>query len=121
MVDGELYCRTFFPKTFRQPSPPMHREMWDMLEDPRNPRVAFKVFRGGAKTTLARAYISKRIAYGISNTILIVGESQDQAKRSTRWPRRQIQYNRKWAQFYGLEKGDKFTDEWMEVRCTKNP
>lgn len=120
--DGEFYCHHFFPKAFRQDSPEFHfgpSGMWGLLDDPANRYVALESFRGSAKTTIARAYLTKRISYAISNTMMVVGESQDQAKRTTRWVRRQVMYNRRWTQFFGIEKGEKWTDEWCEIVLTK--
>lgn len=120
--DGEFYCHHFFPKAFRQESPEFHfgeHGMWGLLDNPANRQVALESFRGSAKTTLARTYLTKRISYALSNTVMVVGESQDQAKRTTRWVRRQVMYNRKWTSFFGIEKGEKWTDEWCEIVLTK--
>ena len=113
--DSEFYSRHWFPKTFRQPSPEFHKAMWDTMEDPTARYVDEEIFRGGAKTTLARVFTSKRIAYSISRTILFVSETQDHAKRSVRWIKRQVMYNRPWADFYKLKIGEKKTDEWLEI------
>jgi hypothetical protein len=113
-VDGQFYCRQWFPKAFRDPSPEMHVETWTALEA-HNRYVSVEIFRGGAKTTLLRAFASKRIAYAESRTILYVSSSQDHAKRSVRWIRKQIQVNRAWAGFFKLKLGTKKTDEWLEI------
>lgn len=84
-VDGNFYARTFFPKTARQESPDFHKDMDTVLENPANRFVGFEVFRGGAKTTKLRLFASKRIAYGISHTIIFVGKSQDHAVKSIHW------------------------------------
>lgn len=113
--DSREYCRTFFPRAFRKPSPHFHKAIWEVLDDPRNREVGIEVFRGGAKTTLLRAFASKRIAYGISKTIMILSASQTHALKSTRWIRQAIEFNKKWAQFYQLKPGTKWTDEWLEI------
>lgn len=113
--DSEFYSRYWFPKTVRQASPGFHKAMWEALEDPEARYVAEMIFRGGAKTTVARIFTSKRIAYAISRTILYVSETQDHAKRSVRWIKRQVMYNKPWAEFYRLRLGEKKTDEWLEI------
>jgi len=113
-TDGEFYCRQWFPRAFRDTSPPMHREVWDALEG-MNRYVSVEMFRGAAKTTLLRAFASKRIAYAESRTILYVSETQDHAKRSVRWIKRQILHNTAWANFFQLSLGTKKTDEWLEI------
>lgn len=115
-VDSEFYGRFFFPKTFRQPSPSFHKDIWHALEDPQNRHVAIKVYRDGAKTSLLRTFTSKRIAYGISHTILFVSETQDHAIRSTDWIRKAVMYNRLWADVFQLTPGDKWTGAEIEIR-----
>lgn len=114
-VDSEFYAHTFFPKTARQSAPEFHKDMDRKLENPANRFVAFEVFRGGAKTTKLRLFTSKRIAYGISHTILFVGKSQDHAIKSVEWLMRQVEYNTKWANTFGLRKGKKWTSTEIEI------
>lgn len=115
-IDSLLYGKTFFPKTFRQKSPIIHRDIFDMLEDQAHRLVALSVFRGAAKTTILRTFVSKRVAYGTSRTILFVSASMDASKRSLRWLKRQVEYNTRWAQFYGLTPGDKWSEEHIEIK-----
>lgn len=113
--DSDFYCHHWFPNTFTSSSPYFHDEMWKLLDDHSKRYVAFKVFRGGAKTTVTRAYTTKRIAYAISRTILILSETQDHSIRSLRWIKKQVEFNTRWTEFYGLKKGSKWTDEWIEI------
>ena len=115
-IDSNLYCQTFFPTTFRQPTPPFHQDMWNLLEDRQHRYVALEVFRGGAKTTTLRTYVSKRIAYGVSRTILFVSESQAGSEKSLRWIKRQIEKNKIWTDVFGLIRGSKWTDELIEIQ-----
>lgn len=115
-LDTEFYCRHFFPRAFRQKSPSFHKDIFALLEDREVHRAAIKVFRDGAKTTILRAYASKRIAYGISRTILFVSEAQGHAVRSVSWLKKAIEHSTQWAQIYGLERGAKWTDELIEIR-----
>lgn len=113
-VDSELFCRTFFPKTVRQASPPFHRKIWEKIEGPSR-LVNLQVFRGGAKTSLARMCTAKRIAYGISHTILYIGRSEGLATNSARWLKRQIEHNRPFAEAFRLRPGGKWQDTEMEI------
>jgi len=113
-VDSIFYSRFFFPNTVRQSSPPFHRMMWGKL-DGQSRLVSFMVFRGGAKTTLFRLYLSKRIAFAISRTILIVGKSQDHSRRTVEWLMKQVEYNTRWAATFQLRKGNKWTSEEIEI------
>lgn len=113
--DNDFYCRHFFPKAFRQEQAPFHPQIWEALETPGLRNIACEVFRGGAKTTLLRAFTSKRVAFGSSRTILYVSATQDHAKRSVRWLKNNVLYNKKWTNFFRLKLGTKQTDEWLEI------
>jgi len=113
-VDSIFYSRFFFPNTVRQKSPPFHRLMWRKLDSARR-LVSFMVFRGGAKTTLFRLYLSKRVAYAVSRTVLVVGKSQDNSRRTIEWLMKQVEYNTLWASTFQLRKGNKWTGEEIEI------
>ena len=114
-VDNEIYARTFFPKTFRQSSPQFQKEIWRDLDDPSVRNSNQRLFRGSAKTTVSRVFSSKRIAYGVSKTILYVGASEGSAARSGAWLRRNVERNKLWAGTYGLTPGKKWTDTEFEI------
>ena len=114
--DSIFYSENFFADAVRQKSPQMHLKVWRTLENPKNRYVNLKMFRGSAKTTIARLFMSKRIAYGISRTIMLAGKSQETAARSLEWVMKQVEFNRKWASFYGLSKGNKWTNTECEIR-----
>jgi hypothetical protein len=114
-VDSIFYCRQFFPKTFRQASPYYHRDFWQKFEDPTFDLFGAEIFRGGAKTTLTRAGISKRIAFGVSRNILAVAISESMAIHTIRWLKRAIETNQNWTNTFMLRKGAKWTDDWIEI------
>lgn len=114
-VDSIFYCRQFFPKTFRLESPDYHRDFWQKLENPDYDFFAAEIFRDGAKTTLTRAAISKRIAFGVSRTILSVAISETMAVHTVRWLKTQIETNTYWTETFMLRKGNKWTDDWIEI------
>ena len=64
---------------------------------------------------MLRTYKSQRIAYGISRTIMYVSVSQQHSMFSLRWLRRQVMYNKRWTNTFGLEQGTKWTDEHCEI------
>ena len=108
------YGRIFFPKVIRQKSSPMHEAIGEALYGTARYN-AFEIFRDGAKTTWLRVFTSQRIAYAISRTIMYVSVSQQHAVFSIRWLKRQITYNTRWANSFGLRRGEKWTDEWIEI------
>jgi len=114
-VDNQLYASTFFPKTVRQEFPAFEDTVWEELEDPEKRYVALKMFRGSAKTTRLRVFVTKRIAYALSNTILFVSNAQKHSVYSLKWIRRQVEFNTKWARTYGLRRGTTWNDEHLEI------
>src|SRR5262245_11967089 len=112
-VSNELYGLTFFPQPFRHKSPSFAEEMWAPMEDPRVRLANIIAFRGSSKTSRARIFASKRIAYGISRTILYVGVSQEKAIQSVSWIRNRVDRNKLWRETFGLSRGSK----WEETTC----
>ena len=108
-VDPFLFCKTFFPRTFRQDFAPFHRQMWEFVERPGKRLRMLQVFRGGAKTSFLRALAAKRIAYGISRTILYIGKSEGHAVRSASWLRSQVEFNSAFANTFSLRKGARWS------------
>lgn len=117
-VDPLFYSQYFFPKAFRQRPPPFHQKIWSDLNNDANRYVAIEVFRGGAKTTLLRSFTSRRIAYGLSRTILFVSAAQTHSIRSVEWLKRAVKFNPIWAQMFGLEIGAKESAEELEIVST---
>lgn len=110
--DSNLFKTEFFPVAVRQKSPAFHDELWRILESSAR-QVNVQVPRGFAKTTNLRIYVSKRIVYGISRTIMYVGLSQDKAVQSLTWIRKHIEHNKKLRHVYQVDKGSK----WQDVHC----
>jgi hypothetical protein len=124
-TDGELFCRTFFPSAFRQSSPEFHREIWKDWTNPDVSLSAIAVFRGGAKTTLLRAYVAWSVAYRASRTIAYLGASSEKAQESGDWLRRLIEGNSEdglvFAQVYGLRPGPKWNSDRLDILCRLSP
>ncbi len=113
-VDSVFFSHYFFPQTVRQGTPEFHKEMWGHLDSSER-KVAFMVFRGGAKTTLLRLYLAKRIAFLITRTALFVGKSQDHARRSVAWIMRQVEFNPLFRDAFQLRPGQPWTSEVCQI------
>lgn len=113
-LDSSLFNRVFFPKSARLATPPMHKEVDDVLDSP-DRYVNILMSRGWAKTTKLRMYAGKRIAYNISRTILFVGASEKHTRRSMRWIRNQVDTNKLYADTFKLRKGSPWTDEEAQI------
>ena len=114
-TDSHLFNHTFFPKTFRMSSPPEHKIIDDLLDDPTKPFINLKCFRGSAKTTKLRAFTAKRIAYALSHTILYIGASEPHAIRSIRWIKAQIERNKLYAGTFGLSAGKTWQEAQVQI------
>lgn len=113
--DGSFFGHFFFPKAFRQVSPPFHVEIDQALDNAEDRYVSAMIFRGAAKTTKLRVYIARRIAYGISRTILVIGKSQEHAVKSVEWLMKAVKFNRLYADTFGLSLGDKQSASDIEI------
>ncbi len=114
-IDNRLYSRTFFPNTARQPTPDFHDDVWALLES-KHRKVNLQMFRGSAKTSLFRLYMSKRVAYGLARTVLILGKSEAHAVRTGAWLKSHIERPKLYAETFQLEKGGKWQDVEFEIR-----
>ena len=113
-VDDGLYAKTFFPKTVRQATPAFHRRV-DAALNSQERFISLMIFRGGAKTSKLRLFVSKQIAYGISHTILFVSNAQGHSIKSLEWLKKNVEFNSKWAQTFGLTKGVRWAGEDIEI------
>lgn len=113
-ADSEFFCRTFFPKAFRQTSPSFAPAFWQTVESDSR-LINIQMFRGASKTTRCRALTLKLMAYGLAHTILFVSKSERDALRSGGWIKQQILYNRPFAELFRLRQGGKWTDEEFEI------
>ena len=114
--DSVLFSHEFFPTAFRQRSPAFHADIWHGMESPEIEFFGVECFRGSAKTTIARTCLTKRIAYGLSRTMLVVGDAQAHAVRTVRWVKKQVEFNSHFRAFYVVEKGKKWKDDEIEIR-----
>ena len=114
-ANPEFYAKSFFPKTFRQPAPSFAAELWEPLENPAARMVNAICFRGASKTTRLRVFGSRRIAYGTSRTIFLLGASERDAIRSVAWYRNQIERNALWTSAFSLKRGSKWDETQIEI------
>lgn len=114
-VDYRLFCKTFFPKTFRDDFPEFSDRLWDPLDSRRTKYINYQIFRGGSKTTTIRGFCAKRIAYGISRTIMIIAVSQEKAEKTVRWLKGAIARNQLFANTFQLRPGNKWTECEIEI------
>src|SRR5688500_2671696 len=119
-VNAELYCRTWFPRTVRQPFAPFHHEIWKQLDS--EARLVNQIlFRGAGKTSHCRMYTSKCIAYGLSHTIVYIGKSEPHAIRSTNWIKKQVEHNTAWTTAFNIRVGAKWQDTEFEMMVGDQP
>ena len=117
-LDLLFYGQHYFPKTVRQDSPDFHLEITQVLDSGVYEKIAAKVFRGGAKTSLARILISKRVAYAISRTILVVSETAEHSYETVKWLKRAVERKDHWSRDFGLVAGNEYVNEDTNERYT---
>ena len=116
--DFIFYGQHYFPKTLRQGTPEFHYEISEELDSNEHEKIACKVFRGGAKTSLARVLLSRRIAYGFSRTMLIVSETAEHSYETVKWLKRAVERKDAWAQDFGLLAGNDYVNPETNERYT---
>ena len=114
-ADSIFYSHYFFPKTFRSKSPQFMRQSWAGMENAQHRYYGTMNFRDSAKTTRGRVFASKRIAYGLSRTILFVGKGLDAALHDIDWIKRAVEFNHLWSNTFNLVKGSKWAGEEVEI------
>jgi predicted phage terminase large subunit-like protein len=116
--DTIFFGHYFFPRTMRQKSPQFHYTICEKIEEPANRQIAVKVLRGGAKTSLTRIIMAKRIAYALSNTMLILSETSGHSVKTVRWLKRAVESNELFRNTFGLKQGAKWTEDEIEIENT---
>ncbi len=115
-VDHRVFCRSWFPRTFRDPFPDFEDRVWAPLDSDQVRMANIQMFRGSAKTTRLRVFAAKRIAYGISRVILYIGASEGKALQSVMWIKRLMETNAQFRLAYQLEIGDTWTNNILEIK-----
>lgn len=113
--DMAFYGQHFFPKTCRQDTPEFHLEMYRDVQDPLAEFIAWMVFRGGAKTSIARIILSFLVGFGFSRTICVVGKSEAQAVSSVEWLLKAVKFNRLWADTFQISTGKRESQAHIEL------
>lgn len=124
-LDDGLFAKSFFPQAVRQASPPMHAVVDAELNNPSTRFLNLLLPRDFAKTTKLRLFAAKRVAFGLSRTILYVAASEIKATQNVNWLRNRIgeKMNAQgvfvppfFSQVFGLKKGTKWTETELEVQ-----
>ncbi len=116
--DFIFYGQHYFPKTIRQLTPDFHHEVAEVLDSNLHEKIACKIFRGGAKTSLARILCSKRIAFALSRTMLIVSETAEHSYETLKWLKRAVERKDHWSKDFGLVAGNEYTNPETNERYT---
>ena len=115
--DQLFFYNHFFPKTCRVPFAGFHEhKLVPVLDQPHSRFINLQMFRGSAKTSFLRMFAGRRIAYGLSRTILIIGASEDHAIRSVTWLKNTIEKNHVFRETFRLEPGNKWSGTELEIR-----
>ena len=108
-LTGELvhgFATSLLMKNFDNPvpTPSFHKELWDLCCDP-NPKVAIAAPRGHAKsTTITHAYALAAICFRIRDHVLIVSDTEDQAKAFVGDLKTELLENEELQTLFGFQK-----------------
>jgi predicted phage terminase large subunit-like protein len=88
------FGHTFMPEAFKLPfSPKIHTPIFNLLDDHTKPLVAIAAPRGAGKTTIANAYMSKKILFREANFILSISETATKAEEQSQNLKRELTTN----------------------------
>lgn len=93
--DFEWFFPVYFHKRLQYPSAPFQEEMIKLLRDCRKKFVVITAFRGSAKTTIASVAYVLWAVFGVEQKkhILLVGQTEEKARRYLANIRRQLESN----------------------------
>ena len=108
-LTGDLihgFATSLLMKNFDNPvaTPDFHKELWDLCCSP-NPKVAIAAPRGHAKsTTITHAYALAAICFRIRDHVLIVSDTEDQAKAFVGDLKTELRENEELQALFGFQK-----------------
>lgn len=93
--DFEWFFPIYFHKSLQYPAAPFQEEMIKLLRDCRKKFLVITAFRGSAKTTIASVAYVLWAVFGVEQRkhVLIVGQTEEKARRSLANIRRQLESN----------------------------
>lgn len=115
LQDLQLKCRNsipFFsyfilPNMFYEPSARVHKEICDLINNPKIKILLIILPRSFAKTTICQGYLLQQIVNLRHNVILYVGDTGTQAELHTDAVRDELESNDRLIALYGKQKGNK--------------
>lgn len=108
-LTGDLvhgFATSLLMKNFDNPvqSPSFHKELWSLCCDP-HPKVAIAAPRGHAKsTTITHAFALAAICFRLRDHILIVSDTEDQAKAFVGDLKTELRENEELQSLFGFQK-----------------
>jgi len=114
------FGKLFLPNDFlRSETPPFHYEVADVIDDLTVKQSAFILPRGHGKTILTKASILKDFVFCPSNDMLFYGwvsATQKLATGNMDYIKYHLDYNEQLRYFFGNLKGNKWTEEDIELK-----
>lgn len=110
VTDTSFHEHYFFPETFYTPTNAMHKQIDDLINTG-HPRIAIAAPRGVGKTSKMNIGLaSKRILFRLSNFILYISQSADNAMAQTENLKRELVSNEKVRMLFGSIKAKDVND-----------
>ena len=113
------FGKLFLPDDFmRSETPPFHYEVADCIDDPNVKQLAIILPRGHGKTVLTKASILKDFLFCPSDDMLFyawVSATQKLSVGNMDYIKHHLEYNDKIKYYFGSTKGNKWTEEDIEL------
>lgn len=116
-LDEDLFARTFLSDAMKVETPQFHKHMYKLLADTSKRYVAIIAPRGHAKSTLSSLTVPlHRLLYGREKNILIISETEDQAKDHLSSLKSELEQNELIRSYFPKLHFTKWTEEKIIVQ-----
>jgi len=116
-LNEDLFVQTFLPDMAKVKSPQFHKDMYRLLADPSKKMVAIIAPRGHAKSSLSSLTVPlHRLLFAQEKNILIISETEDQAKDHLNSLKSELQENSLIKAYFPKLHFTKWTEEKIIVQ-----
>ena len=110
MLSTELFCSTLFPERFSRPFSTLHKQIFELLDNPNLQRVAIAAPRGFGKTTIDTiAYPGKKILFREKKFIVPVSATATSAVLQGENLKRELTHSHEISAIFGNLKTKSFS------------
>ena len=114
-LSTEKFAKFFMPERFWRPFSPIHKAIFEIIDDDSIKQAVIAAPRGIGKSTIMDIVLpAKRILFRDSNFVILIGASETNATQQTENLKEELTTNEQIVRFFGPMKSASFSkDEWV--------